>query len=127
VLDLFAGSGNLMFHAKRILSASLAIGFERDDLVYRLTRMNFELIGLDAALYHGDCEALLDERHVPPDHLCIALIAPPWGNAFDFIRGLDLRPGPPPVTSSWSSCEGGCAAAGALCAEHTSSLRNRPL
>lgn len=97
VLDLFAGSANLLHHVSLSAGARLALGFEEDDLVHGLTRTNLDRIGSPAILEHGDWQSRLDERRVPEDHVCIILLAPPWGAAFNFARGLDLRRTEPPI------------------------------
>ena len=59
--------------------------------MYELTRRN--IAGLDRTidLQHGDYQSLLADRHLPPDHVVIFFIAPPWGTALDEVAGLDLR------------------------------------
>ena len=71
---------------------------EFDSGVYELTKRN--IAGLDRTidLQHGDYQSLLADRHLPPDHVLIFFIAPPWGTALDEVAGLDLRRTTPPVT-----------------------------
>ncbi len=71
---------------------------EFDSRVYELTKRN--IAGLDRTidLQHGDYQSLLADRHLPPDHVLIFFIAPPWGAALEEVAGLDLRHTTPPVT-----------------------------
>ena len=71
---------------------------EFDSGVYELTKRN--IAGLDRTidLHHGDYQSLLANRNLPPDHVLIFFIAPPWGTALDEVAGLDLRRTTPPVT-----------------------------
>lgn len=97
VVDPFAGSGNTIYWILRQVPRSIGVAFEVDPQVYALTRRN--LAGLDrpVTLAAGDYEELLDDFPVPPDHLIIAFVAPPWGTALNDAAGLDLRATSPPV------------------------------
>lgn len=96
-LDLFTGSGNSLYHLARSTNAVTAVGFELDDNVYELTRKNFEQIGFQALLERGSYKDLLRPEVLPRDNPCAVLVSPPWGAAFSFTGGLDLRRTEPPV------------------------------
>ena len=95
VIDLFAGSGNLMLHIAQSLGAP-ARGMEADENVHAHTAANLALLGLDnIEMRHADWQAYFD------DPLQVAtsvyVISPPWGEAFTFAKGLDLARTSPPV------------------------------
>jgi hypothetical protein len=96
-LDLFTGSGNSLYHLARSTSAVTAVGFELDDNVYQLTRKNFEKVGFQAHFERGSYKDLLRPEVLPRDTPCAVLVSPPWGAAFSFTGGLDLRRTEPPV------------------------------
>jgi hypothetical protein len=98
VIDPFAGSCNTLYWILRYVPNSQGIACEFDSRVYELTKRN--IAGLDRTidLQHGDYQSLLADRHLPPDHVLIFFIAPPWGAALDEVAGLDLRCTTPPVT-----------------------------
>jgi hypothetical protein len=97
VVDLFTGSGNSLYHLARSTRAITRVGFELDDTVYELTRENFEKIGFQALFERGSYDSLLRPEILPPEPPCVVLVAPPWGAAFSFAGGLDLRRTDPPV------------------------------
>ena len=98
VIDPFAGSCNTLYWILRYVPNSQGMACELDSWVYELTKRN--IAGLDRTidLQHGDYQSLLADRHLPPDHVLIFFIAPPWGTALDEVAGLDLRRTTPPVT-----------------------------
>ena len=98
VIDPFAGSCNTLYWILRSVPNSQGMACEFDSRVYELTKRN--IAGLDRTidLQHGDYQSLLADRHLPPDHVLIFFIAPPWGIALDEVAGLDLRRTTPPVT-----------------------------
>lgn len=97
VVDLFTGSGNLLYHVAEITSASLAIGFESDSSVYNLTRTNFQKLGFQAIFKLGRFQTLFRPNLLPEDQPCIVIIDPPWDAGFSFDTGLDLGFTSPPV------------------------------
>jgi 16S rRNA G966 N2-methylase RsmD len=97
VIDLFAGSGNTLHWVAKNVSAIRAIGFERDDDVFPVTRNNFDLIGENIDLKHEDYESGLKWLRVALDELIVVFVAPPWGDALQDDSGLDLRRTQPPV------------------------------
>jgi predicted RNA methylase len=93
VVDLFAGSGNLGLHVAANLSASFA-GVERNPGVYRCTANNMSLLGMrQSALVNGEWFTYAAQS----DGDEVFVVAPPWGDAFSFIDGLDLNRTDPPV------------------------------
>lgn len=96
-IDLFTGSGNSLYHLAKSTHAAVSVGFELDDAVYELTRRNFERIGFQPRFEHGPYQELLRPDVIPGEYLCVVLVSPPWGSAFSFVGGLDLRRTEPPV------------------------------
>ena len=97
VLDLFAGSGNTLHWLVRHMPGAEALGFEADTGVFRLTRQNLEALALPIRILNTDYRSGLSELSVGEDQLLIAFIAPPWGDALNTTRGLDLRSTTPPI------------------------------
>jgi hypothetical protein len=97
VVDLFAGSGNTLYWMLRHLPGARGLGFESDPAVFELTRRNLGLLGLPINVAHADYRAGLAGAAIPADHLLVAFIAPPWGDALDETSGLDLRRTAPPI------------------------------
>jgi hypothetical protein len=102
-VDLFTGSGNSLYHLAGNTNAVAIVGFELDDTVYELTRENFEKIHFQALFEQGSYQALLRPEILPRENPCVVLVAPPWGAAFSFAGGLDLRRTNPPVHEILSS------------------------
>jgi hypothetical protein len=93
VVDLFAGSGNLLLHVAQGLSVPTR-GLEADEAVWRQTDTNLGI--LDApTVRHGDWQSYFDD----PLNVdtTVYLLSPPWGNAFSFANGLDLARTEPPI------------------------------
>jgi hypothetical protein len=97
VLDPFAGSGNTLYWLVRHLPGARGVGFEVDAGVFRLTQCNLAALALPIAVRHTDYRTGLAATDVPADHLLVAFVAPPWGDALDETAGLDLRRTSPPV------------------------------
>jgi hypothetical protein len=97
VVDPFAGSANTLFWLARYAHPRRAIGFELDARVFEASRRNLTIVGFDVELLHVGHEAGLADLRVAEDELLIVFVAPPWGDAFDEARGLDLRCTQPPV------------------------------
>ena len=98
VIDPFAGSGNTLYWILRHLPRARGFGFELDQGVFQLTKRNLSILGLSLEIMHADYVAAMREISVPDEHLLIAFIAPPWGNALSGSYGLDLRRTTPPVS-----------------------------
>ena len=96
VVDPFVGSGNTLYWIHRGLPGSRGLGFEVDAGVYQLTKQNLALIEASIDIANVDYEAGLSSV-TAPDGLMVVFVAPPWGDALDPIRGLDLRRTQPPV------------------------------
>jgi len=94
VVDLFAGSGNLMLHIAQALSAE-ACGLDADEAVWRQTTANLRIIDAPTPMRHGDWSSYFDD---PLDVDCtVYVVSPPWGSAFSFASGLDLARTDPPI------------------------------
>jgi len=95
VVDLFAGSGNLMLHIARALGAP-ALGMEVDENVHAHTEANFARLGLEGVeVRHADWESFFDAPVDVPTSVYV--VSPPWGEGFSFAEGLDLTRTSPPV------------------------------
>ncbi len=94
VVDLFAGSGNLMFHIAQALSAR-ACGIEADEAVWAQTDANLRIIGAPPSVRLGDWLTYFND----PLRLdtTVYVLSPPWGSAFSFAGGLDLVRTEPPI------------------------------
>jgi hypothetical protein len=97
VIDPFVGSGNTLYWLLRHQAGANGLAFELDPTVFQLTRKNLALLRLPIDLRHVDYEAGLSSVQVTADHLVVAFIAPPWGEALSDVSGLDLRRTQPPV------------------------------
>ncbi len=98
VIDPFAGSCNSLYWLLRHVPAERAIAFEMDPTIFALTKANIAAVDRPIDLLHGDYRSLLPTSPVPPDHLVIVFVAPPWGAALNAVTGLDLRRTCPPIT-----------------------------
>jgi hypothetical protein len=94
VVDLFAGSGNLMSHVAGALSAQ-ACGLEADEAVWRQTDANLRIVGAPASVRYGDWTSYFDEPLAVDT--TVYVLSPPWGDAFSFAHGLDLARTDPPI------------------------------
>ena len=95
VIDLFAGSGNLMLHVARALDAP-ARGMEADEKVHAHTEANLAILGLEnIEVRHADWQSYFDDPLDVPTSVYV--LSPPWGEAFSFAEGLDLARTSPPV------------------------------
>jgi hypothetical protein len=94
VVDLFAGSGNLMLHIAEQLSAA-ACGLDADEGVWRRSESNLRIVGATADLRYGDwLSYFADPLGVDTS---VYVLSPPWGNAFSYANGLDITRTHPPV------------------------------
>jgi hypothetical protein len=101
VVDLLGGTCNLLFHVARRLNAITALGFEKDDGVFALTRRNLSVADVPVNVYHGDYVEQLPEliHHAHDGAPLVFIVSPPWGGGFDYHTGLDLCRTEPPVNS----------------------------
>ena len=97
-IDPFAGSCNTLYWILRHVPLSQGLAFELDPQVFELTSRNIANLDRHIALEHGDFFATLDHRRFPASDALVAFVAPPWGNALDEGKGLDLRHTEPPIT-----------------------------
>jgi 16S rRNA G966 N2-methylase RsmD len=100
VVDPFAGSGNTLFWIQRRVPGSSGVGFELDAGVFRVTQSNLALLNTPIEVANLDCAAGLAGVTASSDQLVIVFLAPPWGDAFDLVSGLDLRRTRPPVAET---------------------------
>lgn len=114
IVDLFVGSGNLLHHFVRETGASRAVGFDVDPAVLGLTTRNIEILSRTAPgiaprleLVAGDWQEGLESvrREVAGGATVMALIEPPWGEAYT-IDGLDLRRTSPPIPTVLEALRG---------------------
>jgi hypothetical protein len=98
VLDPFAGSGNTLYWMLRHLPDAHGFGLEQDSKVFQLTSRNLAILNLSIEVSNRDYKTGLSTLTLAQDHLLIAFIAPPWGDALDKRSGLDLRRTTPPIT-----------------------------
>jgi len=97
LIDPCAGSGNTLFWMQRYLSAAAAVGFELDEGVYDASRRNLTIVDSGIALLHGDYREHASSLRSSSGRPLVVFIAPPWGDALDEERGLDLRRTTPQV------------------------------
>jgi hypothetical protein len=98
IVDPFVGSANTLFWLIRHVPQARGLGFELDDGVFQLSRQNMAVLRLPVHILHKDFRAGLADLSLALDQQLIVFIAPPWGDAFDKTRGLDLRRTMPPIT-----------------------------
>eukprot|EP00978_Attheya_sp_CCMP212_P036131 scaffold161832_cov35-Attheya_sp.AAC.1 len=116
VLDIFAGSANLLFHVAKALDATTAIGVELDPYVAKSTKDNIGHLGFSSC---NLIEGSFMEKSEPvlsllPDgkKTLFVIVAPPWADAFEFGTGLVLdrtEPSTPDVLEYASSTLSGVA------------------
>jgi hypothetical protein len=94
VVDLFAGSGNLMLHVAGALGAE-AVGLDSDEAVWARTVANLRITGAPATVRLGDWRAYFDDPL--PAGTTVYVLSPPWGRGFSFAGGLDVTRTEPPI------------------------------
>jgi hypothetical protein len=97
VVDPFAGSCNGLYAILRHLPAAKGIGFEIQQAVFDLTTRNIAQLNAPIDLVLGNYKDHLASRRHPPDHLIVAFLAPPWGDALHPVTGLHLDRTKPPI------------------------------
>jgi 16S rRNA G966 N2-methylase RsmD len=97
ILDLFLGSGNLLYHAAKALGFPPAIGIENNREIYTHTKNNLKIMGDKCQVFFGNSLNYIKKMNFPDNKPLIVLIAPPWGQALSFEDGLDLLKTSPPV------------------------------
>jgi hypothetical protein len=94
IVDLFAGSGNLMLHVAHALSAE-ACGVEADEAVWRQTDANLRIVEAPACVRFGDWPSYFEDPLRAES--MVYVLSPPWGQAFSFTGGLDITRTDPPI------------------------------
>jgi hypothetical protein len=74
------------------------VGFELDPGVYALTQENLAAMALPLDVVNADYRTGLKAIAPKAGQLVVAFVAPPWGDALDPVRGLDLRRTYPPIS-----------------------------
>jgi hypothetical protein len=97
VVDPFAGSCNGLHAILRHLPAAKGIGFEIQQAVFDLTIRNITQLNAPIDLVLGSYQDHLASRRHPGDHLIVAFLAPPWGDALHPVTGLHLDRTKPPI------------------------------
>jgi hypothetical protein len=97
VVDPFAGSCNALYGILRHLPGAKGIGFESQQSVFDLTTRNIAHVDAPIALVFGNYKDQLAARRYPADHLIVAFLAPPWGDALHPVTGLHLDRTKPPI------------------------------
>ena len=54
VVDFFAGSANLLFQVSRQLNAIRAVGVEKNESIFNLTKENIKAAGFECDFYNKD-------------------------------------------------------------------------
>jgi hypothetical protein len=116
VVNPFAGSGNTLYWLLRHLPGARGVGFESDAGVFRLTQQNLTILALPIEILNADYRSGLADVSLAADQLLVTFIAPPWGDALNTVRGLDLRRTTPPVTEIVDFVINGFRDNGILCA-----------
>ena len=94
VVDPFAGSCNGLY---AMLRHRKGIGFEIQQAVFDLTTRNIAQLNAPIDLVLGSYKDHLASRRHPGDHLIVAFLAPPWGDALHPLTGLHLDRTKPPI------------------------------
>jgi len=97
VVDPFAGSCNGLYAVLRHLPAAKGIAFEIQQAVFDLTTRNIAQLNAPIDLVLGSYKDHLASRRHPRDHLIVAFLAPPWGDALHPMTGLHLDRTKPPI------------------------------
>jgi len=97
IVDPFAGSCNGLYAMLRHLPAAKGIGFEIQKTVFDLTTRNIAQLNAPIDLVLGSYKDHLASRRHPGDHLIVAFLAPPWGDALHPVTGLHLDRTKPPI------------------------------
>lgn len=104
VVDLFVGTGNILFHCLRETGAPHGLGVDSSRTILELTAANFSRLpgrgGLSESRVDwiaGDWrEGLTRAGAVPAGTSILVVVCPPWGHAYT-TKGLDLRHTSPPI------------------------------
>ena len=102
VVDLFAGSGNMMFWFQRVFSCP-CYGFELHQKVSALTQRNLRAVHCSADVrllpmdYVEGIRHLVRTRCLPSDALIVFVLDPPWEDSMQPGTGMDLLQTNPPI------------------------------
>jgi len=96
-VDPLAGSCNGLYAVLRHLPTAKGIGFEIEQAVFDLTSRNIAQLNAPIDLLLGSYKDRLASRKHPSDHLIVAFLAPPWGDALHPVTGLHLDQTQPPL------------------------------
>lgn len=118
IVDLFAGSANLLMHLATRIGVP-GYGAERDSGVRRATRHNLQLASGPAAvdIVADDYRPILETVSAAD----LVLIDPPWGSAYT-SAGLDLTKTDPPVVRILARLAERCGPDGTLAVLKTSDV-----
>jgi hypothetical protein len=97
VVDPFAGSCNGLYAILRHHPDAMGIGFEIQQSIFDLTIQNIAHLNAPIDLVLGGYKDHLVSRRHPADHLVVAFLAPPWGDALHPVTGLHLDRTKPPI------------------------------
>jgi 16S rRNA G966 N2-methylase RsmD len=96
VVDLFAGSGNLLHHIATRLRADQGFGFDIDPLVTKLTMRNLSLVASPWQVRCGSWDDFDPSAIRGAIQTVVMIVDPPWGSGYT-SDGLDLRATEPAV------------------------------
>jgi hypothetical protein len=97
VIDPFAGSCNALYWMLHHLENARGIAFEVERTVFDLTYKNLLCVDTNIELLCGDYRARLGLFRFPREHMLVVFVAPPWADALNESKGLDLARTRPPV------------------------------
>ena len=99
IVDLFLGSGNLLYHLSQETKAQKSIGFEINNSIFDCTNQNFDLLDLsECEIINDNYESHLRKLEKPKDMVpMVFVVDPPWGNGFTHEDGLNIAKTEPPV------------------------------
>lgn len=97
VVDPFAGSCNGLFWILRHLPGAEGLGFEFEQAIFDMTTRNIVSLSASIKLVHGDYSKLLGQHRFSAAHCIVVFLAPPWADALNAARGLDLARTKPPI------------------------------
>jgi hypothetical protein len=100
IIDPFAGSCNALYWMLHHLENARGIAFEVERTVFDLTYKNLKnllCVDTNIELLCGDYRARLGLFRFPREHMLVVFVAPPWADALNESKGLDLARTRPPV------------------------------
>jgi 16S rRNA G966 N2-methylase RsmD len=97
LLDLFAGSGNSLYHITKKINPLESIGIESNEKIYNLTCENLRIVNSNSKLYFGDAFEVIKQLKFPKETPIFVFLDPPWGRGLSSKYGLDLMKTSPSV------------------------------